>query len=301
MNNLLNIKDAFAKPHQDAKDAAARKQEVATADLVSPGGFPTIAKYVVFTVLGIFNVRLFYTVVGVPWGVVISAGSIFQEMFAIYCFNKQFKSEGKHRKALKFFAVAFTALSVIHALASVYEVSGLGPSIGKPLYIYSHFIAPVAIFGLMTVALFVLAFTHWSAKVSEARAESQIAIATSQADLATRESELANKARLAKAELAHQQEILQVEQGMTALLRDTIASEMKKQELLDGIPNPEVRDRIQRFLGVVGGTATPKLPQQQLTSASTEKPPAGFNPPKTTTTGGASNLYFLPADSDPKP
>jgi len=299
LNNLLNIGKSFSKETAQEKQSEQRRAEIENADLVTTGGFPTIVKYVVFSILGALNFRLFFAVIGGVWGVAIGCGSIFQEMFAIYCFNKQHKSSGNHRLALKIFSIAFTALSIGHAIASLYELSGLGPSIGRPLYVYSHYIAPVLIFGLMTVAIFVLAFTHWSAKVSEARAESQIKIAEGKADLATREAELEHATLLAQAELKHQQQRLMVEQGMTALLRDTVVLETEKQKILNGIPDAEVRDRIQRLLGVIA----PPAPPRQLASASTESKPGTMKmspPAGSTTISGASSNFNFPSDDGPK-
>ena len=282
--SLLKVAKAFSREDEHKQRQDELQQEAERLDLAGNGGFLTVAKYVIYTVLGALNFRLFFTVVQGAWGVAIGFTAILSECFAIYCWNQQHKSSGRHRSALQFFSVAFTVVSVIHGAASLYEMTGIGPSIGRPLYWYSHAIAFPLIFGLMIVALFVLGFTHWSAKVAKARAEAQVSIAEDRASLLTRTAILKNETTLANAELEHFKEKLRVEQEMTALLEDVARIEQRKQAAVNNITDPSVRDRLQRLLGIVAP------PVAQPTSKTITMAPA---------TGATKSTNFAEAP-DPK-
>lgn len=282
---LLNLAQSFSKEDERKQQNADLQQEAATFDLASNGGFLTFAKYVIYALLGALNFRLFYVAVSGLWGVAIGLTAIMSEAFAIYCWNNQSKSSGKHRLALQAFSVGFTVVSILHGAASLYEMLQLGPSIKGAIFWYSHAVAFPLIFGLMILALFVLGFTHWSAAVAKERAKSQVGIATSRADLLTKTANLAHESQLAHAELDHFKEKLAVEHEMTAMLEDVAALEARKQKAVSTIADPAVRDRIQRLLGVI-------QPAQAEPTLAKDKQIAPMSPaPKSFTQSGFGNLY----------
>lgn len=282
---LLNIAKSFSAEDDRKQESAGLQEEAKNFDLAGNGGFLTFAKYAIYTLLGALNFRLFFVAVGGLWGVAIGLTAIMSEAFAIYCWNNQHKSSGKHRLALQFFSVAFTLVSVVHGAASLYEMLQLGPSIKGAIFWYSHAVAFPLIFGLMIVALFVLGFTHWSAAVAKERAKAQVNIATSRADLLTKTANLSHESQLAHAELDHFKEKLEIEHEMTAMLEDVATLETRKQKAVSAIADPAVRDRLQRLLGVI------QSPQSEPVLAK-DKPTMTMSPPaQSFTQSGATNFY----------
>ena len=287
---LLNIAQYFSKEDDRKQQNADLQQEAANFDLAGNGGFLTFAKYAIYSLLGALNFRLFFVAVGNLWGAAIGLTAIMSEAFAIYCWNNQSKSSGSHRLALQVFSVAFTFVSVVHGAASLYEMLQLGPSIKGAIFWYSHAVAFPLIFGLMIVALFVLGFTHWSARVAKERAKAQVDIAASRAELLTKTANLAHESQLAHAELDHFKEKLSVEHEMTAMLEDVAALESRKQRAIAGIADPDVRDRLQRLLGVI------QSPAPQIATAKDDR---RYLTPPPTQSGQSSNFVF-PKPDDPK-
>lgn len=266
MSNVLNIAKSFSKQDEIQKKEDARQEEAQSFNLASNGGYLTFVKYALFSLLGLLNFRLFYSAIGGLWGIAVGVTAIMAEGFAIYCWNQQHKSAGKHRVALQFFSVAFTVVSLAHGAASLYELINarfdLGPSIQHYVFWYSHVVAFPLVFGLMILALFVLGFTHWQAKVAKAQAASAVEIAKDRADLLRRTSELKNETELAQAELAHYREKLAVDREFTALLKEVVEVENDKQATINSIPDSSVRDRIARMLGT--STPQPAVAQRRI-------------------------------------
>ena len=282
---LLNIAKSFSAEDERKQESAGLQEEAKNFDLAGNGGFLTFAKYAIYTLLGALNFRLFFVAVNGLWGVAIGLTAIMSEAFAIYCWNNQHKSSGKHRLALQFFSVAFTFVSVVHGAASLYEMLQLGPSIKGAIFWYSHAVAFPLIFGLMIVALFVLGFTHWSAAVAKEKAKAQVNIATSRAELLTKTANFNHESQLAHAELDHFKEKLAVEHEMTAMLEDVATLETRKQKAVSAIADPAVRDRLQRLLGVI------QSPQSEPVLAK-DKPTMTMSPPaQSFTQSGATNFY----------
>jgi hypothetical protein len=282
---LLNIAKSFSAEDERKQESAGLQEEAKNFDLAGNGGFLTFAKYAIYTLLGALNFRLFFVAVGGLWGIAIGLTAIMSEAFAIYCWNNQHKSSGKHRLALQFFSVAFTFVSVVHGAASLYEMLQLGPSIKGAIFWYSHAVAFPLIFGLMIVALFVLGFTHWSAAVAKERAKAQVDIASSRAGLLTKTANLSHESQLAHAELDHFKEKLAVEHEMTAMLEDVATLEVRKQKAVSAIADPAVRDRLQRLLGVI------QSPQSEPVLAKDKRTMTMAPPPQSFTQSGATNFY----------
>lgn len=292
--SLLNTAKSFSAEDNRKNEAIELQEEAKNFDLASNGGFLTFAKYAIYALLGALNFRLFYVAVGGFWGVAIGLTAIMSEAFAIYCWNNQHKSSGRHRIALQVFSVAFTFVSVIHGAASLYEMLQLGPSIKGAIFWYSHAVAFPLIFGLMIFALFVLGFTHWSAAVAKEKAKAQVNIATSRAELLTKTANLSHESQLARAELDHFKEKLAVEHEMTAMLEDVAILESRKQKAITEITDPAVRDRLQRLLGVI------QSPQSEPVLAK-DKPTMTMSPPaQSFTQSGAANIYYPSTDEPGK-
>lgn len=248
MRHIFNIGKNLSRQSQSQQEAEAREQEAQQFDLVGTGGFLNVVKYVVFGILAALNVRLFVTVVPGTWGKVIGITAVLFECFAVYAWNNQGRSAGKHQRALIWIAYLFTGVSFLHASASFYELIGLGPSIGWPLYFYSHGIAFPLLFTMMTAGVCALYKTHWSADAAKEQAKTQTGIAKDRADLLRRATALRSKAELSRAELAHYEEEMKTEAQFLELLRRVVTMEQEKESLLSSIANPATRRRMAELL-----------------------------------------------------
>ena len=142
MSKLFNVGQSLHESQKKEERKQAETKAADRSDLVGPGGYMTIVKYAVYAVLAALNLRLFLETLGYGvWGVAVGAVAVLTEGTAIYCWRNQIRSAGNHRKAMIVFAVAFTALSLAHGCASLWELSGAGKAIGKPLWVYSYFVA----------------------------------------------------------------------------------------------------------------------------------------------------------------
>lgn len=254
MKNIFGIGKNLSQQGQAQQEAEARQKELENVDLVGTGGFLNIVKYAVFIVLAALNFRLFVTVVhGTPgrnaWGIAIGITAILFECFAIYGWNNQRRSAGKHHKALVLIAYTFTFVSFIHASASFYELIGMGPSLGYPLYFYSHYIAFPLLFTLMVAAVCVLHHTHWSKEVAQEQANVQTEMAKDRAKLLVQTATLHNKAELNRAHLAHYEEEMKTEAQFLEFLRRVVTMEREKEALLSQIADPATRRRMAELLG----------------------------------------------------
>lgn len=245
---MFSVGKKLNSQDQAKREAADREREAGQFDLVGTGGFLTAVKYTVFGILAALNFRLFYTVVPGEWGLAIAATSVLFEAFAVYGWNNQKRSSGMHRTALVWIALLFTSVSFVHASVSFYALVGLGPEIGRPLYVYSHYVAFPLLFTMMTAGVCVLYFTHWSKETAKSQAENQTQIAVGRADLIRRTAQLRSEAELERAELAHYEEKLNTDAAFVELLRRVVSVEQEKSKLLNQITDPHTRRRMAELL-----------------------------------------------------
>jgi len=248
---IFRFGHAIRDSQQKEKRATTAQNEAADFDLAGTGGFLSVVKYAVYTVLGALNWRLFHITIPGAWGVAVACVAILSEAFAIYCWNKQTKSACAHRIALRFFAISFTTISFIHACASLYEISGAGKSIGRPLWVYSYFVAFPLIFSMMLAGVCVLYYTHWSTRISEDRAKAVVESERSRASLLTEKVELANQMEIERARLGFFQEQVLMEEEYVKTVEQLAQVKQRGEEAINSIADPEVKAQILAVLGRV--------------------------------------------------
>lgn len=294
--NFLKLGEKLSSENDAETRQAEILDEAQNYKLASNGGYLTVVKYALFGMLAVLNFRLFVSAIPGIWGWLVGCMAVLMEGFAVYCWNNQGKSEGKHRTALIVFCVAFTAVSLAHAAASVYElVNGtvpLGPSISKYVFWYSHVVAFPLIFGLMIVALFVIGFTHYLAKISKERAKAQVEIEKGNAELATKTAKLKQEAELAEQQILFEKRKLQVKMQMSGVLADTLAEETRQMQLLRSTPDPTIRQRLAELLGL------PDLRSAETPAQAAEE--KRYLTPPTTKTSAQSSNFFFPSKPEEK-
>lgn len=252
MNDMFSVSRGLASADQGKEEAEKRAQEAQQFDLVGPGGFPEYAKYLLFALMAALNVRLFLSVVGGWWGIAVAADAILFEVFALYCWHNLRRSAGEHRKWLRRIAVLFTILSVLHALASFYELiqafAGL-PALGKPLYFYSHVVAFPLLFIAMIFAAGKLLSVHSSREIAQAQADLQLSLQQKRAELVGQTAKMRNEAELSRAWLQFYEEKLETERKFLDFLRRVVTVESEKATLLAQIPDVATRRRMEELLG----------------------------------------------------
>lgn len=252
MRNPLTIAKNLDATERAARETAAREKEVQEFDLAQLDHFLSGLKYLIFAVLGALNVRLFLSVVGGVWGLVIGLTAAFFEVQAVYCWNKMRKAGGAYQAWLFRIAAVFTLVSVVHACTSFYDLIHLAagwPSLGRPLYLYSHVVAFPLLFLLMIGAICILFRVHWSRDIADAQARAAVDAARERGKLLVETARMRNEDELSRARLASYQERLKIEQAFLGLLEDTVRFEQRASSLLAQIPDPQVRQRMADLLG----------------------------------------------------
>jgi cation transport ATPase len=267
---IFRFGHAIRDSQQQENQAARRENEAADFDLAGTGGFLSVVKYAVYSVLAALNWRLFHTTIPSIWGIAVACVAILSEGFAIYCWHKQIKSAGGHKTTLRIFAVGFTVVSFVHACASLYEISGAGASIGKPLWIYSYFVAFPLIFSGMLAGVCLLYYNHWSTKISEDRAKALMEAEKSRAALLTEKVQLANQMEVERARLGFFKDQVRMEEEYVQAVEELAIVKARGQTAINSIPDPEVRAEILAVLGRVNPNEPPKLGTGQPPTANQE-------------------------------
>jgi hypothetical protein len=256
--NLLNIGRRLNQQTEAQREADGRRQEVENFNLAKLDTFLSVVKYVVFGLLAILNFRLFWHALPAPFGGIVGAAAVLSECLAVYCWNNQYRAAGLYRKALVSFAVIITLVSFVHAAASFYDLAGLSDVLGRPLFIYSKFVAFPLLFTLMTVAVCTLYATHWSSGVAKQQAAAQEEIQTDRAHMLTRTARLGHQSEQSRAEMEFYRRQIEIEREQLGLLEAAVALEQRKQAALDGITDPRVKKRILDLLSIdEDGNGTP--------------------------------------------
>lgn len=252
MRSPLTIAQNIDAVERAKRETAAREKEVQDFNLAQIGVFMNGLKILLFVVLGALNVRLFLSVVPGWWGYVIGITAAFFEVFTVYCWFKVRQSGGEYQRWLFNIAITFTLVSVLHACASFYDLIRAAngwPSLGRPLYFYSHVLAFPLLFLGMIVALCILYQKHWSREIADAQAAAAVAAARERGKLLAETAKMRNEDELSRARLASYQERMQIEQAFLALLEDVATYETRAANLLAKIPDPAVRQRMADLMG----------------------------------------------------
>lgn len=294
--NFLKLGEKLSGENDAEARQAEMLDEAQNYKLANNGGYLTVVKYALFGMLALLNFRLFASAVPGVWGWLVGLMAVMMEGFAVYCWNNQGKSEGKHRIALIGFCIAFTVVSLAHGAASIYELVNthvsLGPSIKDYVFWYSHVVAFPLIFGLMIVALFVIGFTHYQAKISKERAKAHVEIEKGNADLATKTAKLKQEAELAEQQILFEKRKLQVKMQMSGILSDTLAEETRQIQMLRDTPDPTIRQKLAEMLGL------PDLRIAEKPAQATDER-RYLTPPATKASTQSSNFFF-PDDESKK-
>lgn len=252
MRNPLTIAKNLDESDRAQREKEARQREVQEFDLAQLDNFIGTLKYIIFGVLAALNVRLFWTVVPGAWGVIIALTAAAFETFAVYCWNKQRKAGGEYQRWLYRIALVFTGISILHACASFYDLTRAvtgWPSLGYPLYIYSHVIAFPLLFLGMIIAICVLYRKHWSREIADAQAMTAVNAAKERGRVLNETAKMRAEEELSRARLANYQERLKIEQAFLEVLQDVVKFEVRAADLLSKIPDPTVRQRMADLLG----------------------------------------------------
>lgn len=260
MSNLFNFGKSLDGSNQ-AANMQKLKDEAKGFKLAGTGGFLSIVKYLVFTVLACLNFHLFYTHAPGIWGVLIGSVALLFEACAIYFWNKQNQSAGAHQKALQFFAIAFTVLSFVHGTAALYQLAGVGPSITHTVELYSRYVAFPLLFGLMVLAVCVLHYVHWSTKISNARANAVLDMAKRRAELMTETARLESEALVETERLEHFKRKVILEEQYVQAVEEFAKVKARGQNVINSIVDPEVRSELMNAMGRIS-TQSPGAPRR---------------------------------------
>lgn len=249
MQILNSVKELQQKLSADGQEKDRQRAE-RDDGLTEEGAFPQLAKYVLFAALIALNIRLFVTTIGGVWGSVVAGAAVMSGCFAVYCWNRVDKSKGSHLWTMRGLAAGFTILELVHATASVWELTvGIDGEAKTWAVWYSHKVAfPVMAFSI--VAGFAAhRYTFWTAEINQARAESRITIAVERARLETEKARLSNDEALALANLEHLQRMQKIEAETRALIAQMTPEAMAEEwrEWLEEV-RAELPDSVRRRL-----------------------------------------------------
>lgn len=250
MSNFFKLGKVFDKGSATSSSFKSLTEEANSFKLAGTGGFLSVVKYMVFTVLACLNFHLFYTHNPGLWGVGLGLVSTLFEACTIYFYNQQNRSAGSHKVALQMFAIIFTVISFVHGCAALYQLTSLGPSLESSIYFYSKFVAFPLLFGLMVLSVYTLHHLHWSTKVSEARAKTILSSQIGGAELITRKLELQRESEVGHAGLEAVRTKIALESQFAVALRDLAAIKNESQKAIHSITDPNLRKELLMELGM---------------------------------------------------
>lgn len=251
--SLFNFGKAIDKDSRQSDSAEKMREEASNFKLAGTGGFLSIVKYAVFTILACLNFHLFYTHLPGIWGVALGSVAVLFEACDIYFINKQNQSAGMHKVALQAFAITFTTISFIHGCAALYQLAGAGPSIEGQIEFYSKFVAFPLLFGLMVFAVYVLHHLHYSTKISESRARAVLSAEEQRAHILTESLALQSQAAIEEQRLEFFKGKVVLEEKYVGLVEEFAKVKARGARAIESISDPEIRAEM---LNAMGRTAT---------------------------------------------
>jgi hypothetical protein len=234
------------------------KQAIQQFKLAPAKGFPYYVKFGLFGLFGYYNVKLFlYTVPG--WeGWLTAVFALGLEIQALYCIRNYVRSAGQHKVALGVCGAALTLFSFAHATLSFFKVEQ-NRRWAETIEWYSRDVAFPLLFMLLFVSSLWIFLSHWKQKVAQEQAKAM-------ADIERREARMLAEghARLAEAELEQGkldqlEDQIRIEGEYISKLNSYIKLKEREIDIVRGISDPALREKVARELGLDIDSTPPLL------------------------------------------
>jgi hypothetical protein len=256
MSRMFNWGRVMAESSRQNDTSDKLIAEARNYPLAKVGGFLALVKYVIFAILGSLNFHLFYTHVRAPWGLMLGITAVLFECCAVYFWNQQNKSAGKHKLALQFFAITFTLISFVHGCAALYQLNGAGPDLAGPIRIYSDYIAFPLLFLSMIIAVSTLYFLHWSTEISGERAKTLQEVEKSRAQLITETVRMEHEFQVEKERFKYFQLRMAQEAEYVDAIKEYALIKQRGDAVLASITDADTRRTLYATLGKISREET---------------------------------------------
>ena len=253
---LFNIGRAFQRAQREERQTEQLTREAESYKLA--GVLPAqIAKYAMLVLLGIFNASLFLRAVPGWRGYATAALALTVEFLAAYCIHSFIRTTGAHKWALGISGFVLLAFSITHAGFS-YQQATVGLS--AAVEFYAHHVALPLMVGLVTVASVGIYLSHWSARISQEQAATQVTIAQSRARLVGESAQLRDENEIERARLAHLREKIRLGNEYVAELESFASMRERERQALARIKDPDIRAELANAMGIKADESKPQGP-----------------------------------------
>lgn len=241
------IKDYFGKG--DSRAAEIRKLESEADQFKLPSEtLITIFKWLFFGGLAFLNYRLFAEVVPGAWGIATGIVAMMSEALAIYCSHYFSRAAGLFRWSLGICGVLLMGFSLVHGTFSVLDLIGVY-EFSADIEFYSRVVAFPLLGALIGLTVLSLTMTHPNNIIRLKEALAHTRIAKDRAETASQVKQMRARGILEEAELEFQRERTERKARYLATLRDNIGLDMQTRQLIQNIPDSDLRASLAREHG----------------------------------------------------
>lgn len=243
-----SIKNIFNRG--DSRKAEMSKLEAEASQFKLPSEwFPQACKILFFIGLAFLNYRLFAEVVPGAWGTATGIVAMLSEALAVYCSHYFSRAAGWFRLSLGLCGCLLMIFALIHGTFSIFDLIGVW-EFGEDIEFYSRVVAFPLLAGLIGLTVLALTMTHPNniVRLKEALAHTRIAVG--RAEAASDVRLMRTRSVIDDARLEHQREKTRRESEYLTELREYVSIEQEKRRLVQGIPDPDLRQALAREMGI---------------------------------------------------
>jgi hypothetical protein len=243
------IHSFLTKDRTRARQVHQQEKAAEQFDLAPAKGLPYYLKFALFGLFGYYNVKLFLNTVPGWEGWMTAGFAVGLEALAMYCIINFVKSSDLHKTMLGVFGAILTAFSFIHATLSFFRVER-NARWAPVIEYYSQNVAFPLLFALLFVASLAIYLTHFKQKVTQAQAKSMVEIETRKAEMLAESTIMRAESQLEREKLERLEEQMKIEGEYVTKLKSYVGLKQQEIEIVQGIPDPALREQVARELGL---------------------------------------------------
>jgi hypothetical protein len=245
---MKSVKEYFSRAGSRDKEKATLEDEA--KQFRTPSEIlPQILKFVFFAGLGFLNYRLFSKTVPGFWGQATGIVAVMAEAIALYSTHNFSRSAGWFRLTLGLSGSILMIFAIAHSTFSFLDLVGVA-EVSPVVHYYARVIAFPLLASLLGLSVVAITMTHPKNRVRLEQAKAHTEVLTGRAKTASELELMRAHSLIDTAQLEHQREKTQREQEYLVELRKQVATEQQKIELIASIPDPGLREKMARELGI---------------------------------------------------
>jgi hypothetical protein len=245
---MKSVKDYFNRNGERDKEKATLEGEAKQFRTPSEV-LPQILKFIFFAGLGFLNYRLFSKTVPGFWGQATGIVAVMAEAIALYSTHNFSRSSGFFRLTLGLSGSILMIFAIAHSTFSFLDLVGVA-EVSPIVHSYARVVAFPLLASLLGLSVVAITMTHPKNRVRLEQAKAHTEVLTGRAKTASELELMRAHSLIDTAHLEHQREKTQREQEYLVELRKQVATEQQKIELVASIPDPGLREKMARELGI---------------------------------------------------